>query len=56
MANPSEKAVGVASIGLGRWGNTIAGCVLRTPKMKLVTCFTRTAEKTPRLRGQIRLR
>lgn len=35
----------VASIGLGRWGNTLASCVVRTPKLQLATCYTRTEAK-----------
>lgn len=35
----------VASIGLGRWGNTITEMIVRTPELALITCFTRTGEK-----------
>lgn len=41
----AESPLGVAMIGLGRWGNTIAEQVLRTPGMRLVTCYTRTPSK-----------
>jgi len=35
----------VASIGLGRWGNSIADMIKRTPGLELATCFTRTKTK-----------
>jgi predicted dehydrogenase len=35
----------VASVGLGRWGNTIAEVIQRTPELSLTTCFTRTPAK-----------
>lgn len=41
----TESSLGVAMIGLGRWGNTIAEQVVRTPGMRLVTCYTRTPSK-----------
>jgi predicted dehydrogenase len=41
----TEAPLGVAMIGLGRWGNTIAEQVLKTPGMHLVTCYTRTPAK-----------
>jgi predicted dehydrogenase len=45
MSGEGDISLRVASIGLGRWGNTLAGCIARTSKMRLVTCFTRTEEK-----------
>lgn len=45
MNMATDKPLRVASIGLGRWGNTLAGCIARTPKLHLTTCFTRTEAK-----------
>jgi predicted dehydrogenase len=45
MEGMTERPLRVASIGLGRWGNTLAGCIARTPKLELITCFTRTEDK-----------
>jgi UDP-N-acetyl-2-amino-2-deoxyglucuronate dehydrogenase len=39
------KAVGVAAVGLGRWANVLADAYTRSNKIKLVTCFSRTADK-----------
>lgn len=39
------KPVGVAAIGLGRWAYVLADAYTRSPKIKLATCYTRTAEK-----------
>ena len=41
MSDPLRVAV----VGLGRWGNTLASYIERTPGMKIATCFTRTPEK-----------
>ena len=41
MSDPLKVAV----VGLGRWGNTLASYIERTPGMKITTCFTRTPEK-----------
>ena len=32
-------------VGLGNWAHTIANAIMRSKKIKLVTCFTRTPEK-----------
>lgn len=45
MRDLEKTPIKVASIGLGRWGNTIAGMIKRTPELALTTCFTRTREK-----------
>ncbi len=45
MRDLRRNPIKVASIGLGRWGNTIAGMIERTPGLALTTCFTRTKEK-----------
>ena len=39
------KKVGLAQIGLGAWSSAIADAVQRSSNAKLVTCYTRTAEK-----------
>jgi predicted dehydrogenase len=39
-----EKPVGIALLGLGRWSKHLARAVGRVESLKLVTCFTRTAE------------
>ena len=39
------KIVGLAQIGLGAWSSVIADAVQRGKNTKLVTCYTRTAEK-----------
>jgi UDP-N-acetyl-2-amino-2-deoxyglucuronate dehydrogenase len=39
-----EKPVGIAMLGLGRWSKHLAHAVGRVNSLKLVTCFTRTAE------------
>lgn len=39
------KPVGLAAIGLGRWANVLADAYTRSPKIKLVTCFSRTIDK-----------
>jgi len=41
----SFEPVRVASMGLGRWANVLADATLRGEKIKLVSCFSRTAEK-----------
>ncbi len=35
----------VAVVGLGRWGFTMGSVVHKSPKMRIVNCFTRTKEK-----------
>ncbi|MFC1665232.1 Gfo/Idh/MocA family protein [Pseudomonadota bacterium] len=46
MASALEnKPIRVASIGLGRWGNTIADAIQASQKLQLSSCFTRTKEK-----------
>ncbi len=42
MAN---KPVGVATVGIGWWSTPIAQAVQKSPKLHMVTCYTRTAEK-----------
>ena len=42
--NQGEK-VGVALIGIGSWSAVIADAVQRSKKVKMVTCYTRNAEK-----------
>jgi len=41
---PGDK-VGVALIGIGSWSAVIADAVQRSKKVKMVTCYTRNAEK-----------
>ncbi len=41
MSDPLRVGV----VGLGRWGNTLSSYIIRTPGMKIATCFTRTPEK-----------
>ena len=45
MRDLVKNPIKVAVVGLGRWGNTIAGVVERTPGLALTTCFTRNPEK-----------
>jgi predicted dehydrogenase len=45
MPSGNTPPVRVASIGLGRWGNTIAEAITKSSKLELVSCFTRTKEK-----------
>jgi predicted dehydrogenase len=40
----TEKPVGIAMLGLGRWSKHLARAVTRVESLKLVTCFTRTAD------------
>ena len=37
--------VGVALVGTGTWARRIAAAVVRTPSLRLVSCFSRDAEK-----------
>ncbi|WP_434511855.1 Gfo/Idh/MocA family protein [Desulfitobacterium sp. AusDCA] len=39
------KPVGIAAVGLGRWANVLADAYTRSEKVKLISCFSRTAEK-----------
>jgi len=41
---PGDQA-GVALIGVGSWSGVIANAVQRSKKVKMVTCYTRNAEK-----------
>jgi predicted dehydrogenase len=41
----SKNPLQVASVGLGRWGDTVAEILVRTPGLALTTCFTRNPEK-----------
>ena len=43
--NLSTNPVRVASVGLGRWGETMAEILAKTPQLALTTCFTRNPEK-----------
>lgn len=45
MRDLKKDPVKVAVVGLGRWGNTIAGMVGRPTGLALRTCFTRSPEK-----------
>lgn len=44
MRNLFTDPLKVAIVGLGRWGNTIAGALQKTPELKLSACFARTAD------------
>ena len=50
----SFEPVRVASMGLGRWAGVLADAALRGGKIQIVSCFSRTAEKTPRFHGALR--
>jgi predicted dehydrogenase len=39
-----EKQVGIVILGLGRWSRQLAAAVARTERLKLLTCYSRTAE------------
>ncbi|WP_338824110.1 1,5-anhydro-D-fructose reductase [Moorella humiferrea] len=41
----SYEPVRVASIGLGRWANIMANAIERSEKLKIVACYSRSAEK-----------
>ena len=41
----NKDRVGVALIGIGSWSGVIANAVQRSKKTKMVTCYTRNAEK-----------
>jgi predicted dehydrogenase len=41
----NEDRVGLALIGIGSWSGVIANAVQRSGKAKMVTCYTRNAEK-----------
>ena len=41
----SGYPVRVASIGMGWWSDVLADAVQRTPKLEIVSCFTRSPEK-----------
>lgn len=45
MRDLERNPIRVASIGLGRWGNTLAGVIRRTPGLRLTTCYSRSREK-----------
>lgn len=45
MRDLAKNPVRLAVVGLGRWGNTIAGVAEHTPGIALTTCFTRDAAK-----------
>ncbi len=44
MAEP----VGVAAVGLGRWAQVLAGAYTRSREVRLVTCYSRSADKRER--------
>lgn len=39
-----EQPVGIAMLGLGRWSKHLARAIARVDSLKLVTCYSRTAE------------
>jgi UDP-N-acetyl-2-amino-2-deoxyglucuronate dehydrogenase len=39
-----EDPIGVGIVGIGSWAEVIADAMLRSEKVKLVTCFSRTPE------------
>ena len=41
----SSEPVRVASIGMGWWSDVLAGAAGRTPKLRIVSCYTRSPEK-----------
>lgn len=41
----AQKPVGVALIGIGRWARTVGEALRRSPRLRLVTCFTRDPER-----------
>jgi predicted dehydrogenase len=41
----SADPVRVASIGMGWWSDVLADAIERTPKLKIVSCYTRSPEK-----------
>ncbi len=41
----SDKPVRVASIGLGWWSDVLADAALKTPKIEIVKCYTRSGKK-----------
>ena len=45
MATAPKTTVNVATVGLGRWGNTLGEAIEKTVKLNLVSCFTRSEEK-----------
>jgi predicted dehydrogenase len=45
MTDLGRNPIGVASIGLGRWGNSIASVIERMPEFALRACFTRDAQR-----------
>jgi UDP-N-acetyl-2-amino-2-deoxyglucuronate dehydrogenase len=47
-----EKQVGVAILGLGRWSRQLAAAVARTKTMKLLTCYSRSAENRQAFAGE----
>lgn len=40
-----KNPIKVASVGLGRWGNTLAEVMAGMPQLAITTCFTRNPEK-----------
>lgn len=46
MRDPLKEPLRVASVGLGRWGNTIAGVIEQTPDLALTSCYTRNPQKS----------
>ncbi|MBI2755326.1 MAG: Gfo/Idh/MocA family oxidoreductase [Chloroflexi bacterium] len=51
MANPDSAPFRVASIGLGRWAKVIGDGATRSPRLQIVSCFTRDADKRAAFAG-----
>lgn len=47
-----EKQVGVAILGLGRWSRQLAAAVIRTKSLKLLTCFSHSADNRGAFAGE----
>ncbi len=48
----SADPVRVASVGMGWWSDVLAEAVRRTPKLEIVSCYTRSAEKREAFAGK----
>jgi predicted dehydrogenase len=44
MRDLADDPLKIAIVGLGRWGNTIAGALRGTPELKLTACFSRSPD------------
>jgi len=51
----SASPLRVACIGMGWWSDVLADAIQRSGKLEIVSCYTRSEEKTQKLRGQISL-